>query len=124
MLSGGADADISLFGLPRRDEEFFRSFDAFIKENISDSELSNESIAEALCMSQSTLIRKIRKLLDTSPSHYIRTKRLSLAAKMLKDSHGNNITDICYAVGFSNESYFAKCFKEQYGVTPSEYVAS
>jgi AraC-like DNA-binding protein len=40
---------------------------------------------------------------------------------MLRNSHGNNISEISYAVGFSNVSYFAKCFKEQYGVTPTEY---
>ena len=124
MVSGSFDADVSMFGLPRRDEEFLRTFDSFIKENLGNSELSNEMIADKLCISQSTLIRKIRKMLNTSPSNYIRTKRLIYAAAMLKDSHGNNITDICYASGFTNESYFAKCFKEQFGLTPSEYAAS
>ena len=91
---------------------------------MDNTELSNELLAKKLNMSQSTLIRRIRKLLNTSPSNYIRAKRLAAAAVMLRNSHGNNITDICYACGFSNESYFAKCFKEQYGVTPSEYAAS
>lgn len=72
-------------------------------------------------MSQSTLTRKIRKMLNTSPNNYIRIKRLTIAAKLLKDSHGNNISDIGYAVGFSSLSYFAKCFKEHYGMTPTEY---
>lgn len=116
--------DISMLGLPKRDEEFIRAFDSCIKENMDNTELSNELLAKKLNMSQSTLIRKIRKLLNTSPSNYIRAKRLASAAVMLRNSHGNNITDICYACGFSNESYFAKCFKEQYGVTPSEYAAS
>ena len=124
MVSGTFDTDVSMFGLPRRDEEFLRTFDSFIKENLGNSELSNEMIADKLCISQSTLIRKIRKMLNTSPSNYIRTKRLVFAAAMLKDKHGNNITDICYASGFTNESYFAKCFKEQYGLTPSEYASS
>lgn len=43
---------------------------------------------------------------------------------MLKDSHGHYVTDICYSVGFTNVSYFAKCFKEQYGVTPSKWADS
>lgn len=121
---GMGDVDISMFGLPKLDEEFFQSFDRIIMENITNSELSNEFLAEKLCVSQSTLIRKIRKLLNTSPNNYIRNKRLSLAAKMLKDSHGHYVTDICYSVGFTNVSYFAKCFKEQYGVTPSEWADS
>lgn len=123
ISSGLGNADISMFGLPKRDEEFFRTFDGFITENIGNSELSNDMIADALCMSQSSMIRKIRKMLDTSPSNYIRQKRLTAAAKMLRDKHGNNVTDICYAVGFTNASYFAKCFKEMYGMTPSDYAA-
>ena len=124
LSSGLGKADVSLFGLPKRDEEFFNTFDSFIQENIGNAELSNAQIADALCMSQSSMIRKIRKLLDTSPSNYVRDKRLGAAARMLRDSHGNNITDICYAVGFTNASYFAKCFKEKFGVTPSEYAGS
>ncbi|MGN0188806.1 MAG: response regulator, partial [Candidatus Cryptobacteroides sp.] len=124
LNSGAGDVDITVFGLPKRDEEFFRMFDKLVSDNISDSELSNEFLAGQLCISVSTMIRKIRKLLNTSPNNYIRNKRLSLAAKMIRDSHGNNITEICYSVGFTNVSYFAKCFKEQYGVTPSEWAAS
>lgn len=120
--SGRVGMDIDMFGLPKKDEEFFARFDSLVRENLDNSELSNDFLAERLNMSNSTLTRKIRKLLNTSPNNYIRVTRLSIAAQMLKDSHGNNISEISYAVGFSNVSYFAKCFKEQYGVTPTEYV--
>ena len=43
---------------------------------------------------------------------------------MMHEPSGNNVSDICYAVGFTNLSYFAKCFREQYGKTPSEYMES
>ena len=118
----GLKTDFDMFGLPRRDEEFFRKFDSAIRENLSNTELSNEWLAERLGMSQSTLIRKIRKMLDTSPNNYIRMVRLTAAARMLKDTHGNNISDVGFAVGFSSVSYFAKCFREQYGMTPTEYA--
>lgn len=121
---GASEVDITMFGLPKRDEEFFQNFDRIIMENISNADLSNDFIAGKLNVSQATMIRKIRKMLNTSPSSYVRTKRLSLAAKMLRESHGNNVSDICYGVGFTNQSYFAKCFKEQYGVTPSEWSGS
>jgi transcriptional regulator GlxA family with amidase domain len=68
-------------------------------------------------------VRKIRKLLNTSPNNYVRTMRVSIAAELLRSSQGNNISDICYATGFSSLSYFSKCFKEQYGVTPTEFIA-
>jgi AraC-like DNA-binding protein len=94
-----------------------------IRENLSNTDLSNEFIADRLGMSQSTLIRKIRKMLDTSPNNYIRMVRLTVAAQMLRDSHGNNISEVGFTVGFSSVSYFAKCFREQYGMTPTEYAS-
>lgn len=116
------DLPIDIFGLPKRDEDFLKKFDDLIMENISNADLSNDLLAERLCISESTLIRKIRKLLNTSTSNYIRVKRLNIAAQMLKEAGGNNVTDICYTVGFSNLSYFSKCFKEHFGCTPSEYI--
>lgn len=121
--NGLVKTDINMFGLPKKDEEFFSKFDAAIRENLSNNEFSNEDLAAYLNMSESTMVRKIRKLLNTSPNSYIRSIRLSVAAEMLKDSHGNNITEICYTVGFSSVSYFAKCFKEQYGMTPTEWAS-
>lgn len=115
--------EIDIFGLPKKDEAFLAKFNQLIKDNISNDKMSNEFIAQELGMSLSTFTRKIKKLLNTSPNTYIKTLRLSVAAEMLKDSHGNNITDIGYSVGFSNVSYFTKCFKEQYGMTPSEWVS-
>ena len=119
--SGLVKTNINMFGLPKKDEEFFTKFDSIIRENIGNNDFSNESLAQLLNMSESTMLRKIKKLLNTSPNNYIKTVRLSVAADMLKDSQGNNITEICYAVGFSSVSYFAKCFREQYGLSPSEW---
>ena len=121
--SGVSGVDVSVFGLPKRDEQFMEKFDSLVMENLGDSELSNDFLASELGMSQSTLIRKIKKLLDTTPNNYVNTRRMSVAAGLLRDSHGNNITEICYSVGFTNVSYFAKCFKEQFGVTPTEYAS-
>ena len=118
---GIATGDVAKYGLPKRDTEFFEKFDSLIRENLSAPDLNVEWIAENLAMSPSTLTRKIKKLINTTPNNYIRSVRLSIAAEMLKNSDGNNVTDICYAVGFSNLSYFAKCFKNQYGKIPTEF---
>ena len=92
------------------------------RENLSNALLSNEIIAEKMAVSPSTLVRRIRRLLDTSPNNYVRNLRLVVAAEMLREPHGNNISEICYAVGFSNVSYFAKCFREMYGKTPTVFA--
>ena len=115
------DYDLHAFELPKREEEMLIKLDKYVIDNISDSNLSCEELASHLNMSQSTFIRKIRKLLDTTPNNYIRTKRLAVAAQMLARG-SDTISDVYYAVGFTNSSYFAKCFKEIYGMSPAEYM--
>ena len=52
---------------------------------------------------------------------YIRTLRLKKAATLLSERFGS-VSDVAYEVGFTNLSYFSKCFKEHFGKTPSEYA--
>ena len=107
--------------VPGSDKDFIETLDRIIFDNIADPDLSNEKLAEALHISKATLIRKVKGLLGTTPNDYVRSQRLSLAAKMLlKD--GCRISDICYSIGFNTPSYFTKCFKKQYGVLPAEYM--
>ena len=107
--------------LSDKDESFIRRLDALITDNISDPEFSNSSIETLLGISRSSLNRKVRSLLDTTPNEYIRTKRLSAAALILERG-GVRISEVCYAVGFNSPSYFAKCFREKYGMLPVEYA--
>ena len=68
------------------------------------------------------LYRKLNALTGQSPSEFMRNLRLKRAASLISQRSGN-ISEIAYSVGFNNLSYFAKCFKELYGVPPSEYAA-
>ena len=72
-------------------------------------------------MGHSTLNRKMKALLDTTPNDYIRSKRLAVAAEMLQKG-GHRVNEVCYTVGFNSPSYFAKCFKKAYGVLPAEWA--
>ncbi len=111
-----------IVGLPKKDQTFLSEFDGIVRENLSNPLLSNEIIADKMAVSPSTLVRRIRRLLETSPNNYVRNLRLAVAAEMLRDPQGNNISEICYTVGFSNVSYFAKCFREMFGKTPTAYA--
>ena len=120
-MSGKATAEMKEFDIAGGDQEFLMKIDALIMENLSDPEFGNDALAERLFISKSTLTRKTKGLIGTTPNDYIRMKRLNIAAEML--ARGNHrINEICYSVGFNTPSYFTKCFKRQFGVQPAEYM--
>ena len=89
-------------------------------ENISNADFSVKEMEIKLGFSRSSFNRKVNALLGMSPNEYLRKRRLDLAAQMLERNNGS-VSDICYKVGFNSPSYFAKCFKEQFGVLPTDY---
>ena len=103
-----------------RDEDFLLRLEKIVAENLYNPSFSNKQLEELLYMGHSTLNRKMKALLDTTPNDYIRTQRLARAAEMLGKG-GNRVNEVCYAVGFNSPSYFAKCFKKVYGVLPAEW---
>ncbi len=118
-LNGVVINDISIYELPKKDEQMLLRLDRFIESNIT-SDLSPNVLAEELAMSESTLTRKLRSMLNTSPANYVQVKRLNMAARYLEK--GNyRINEVCYSVGFNSPSYFTKCFKNFYGCLPKEY---
>ena len=103
-----------------RDEAFLEKLDALIVDNISNPEFTVKDMEQKLGFSRSSFNRKVNGLLGMSPNEYLRQRRLALAAQMLERRNGS-VSDICYKVGFNSPSYFTKCFREQFGVLPSDY---
>lgn len=108
--------------LQNRDEDFIKRLDQLIAENIGDSSFSNRQIEEALFISRSSLNRRVKELLGTTPNDYVQKKRLASAAEMLRGGR-MRVSEVAYAVGFNSPSYFAKCFKTEFGVLPAEYIS-
>ncbi len=102
------------------DDKFIRKVVNIIEANISNPALSVEMISEEIGMSPTHLYRKLKSLTHFSPKDIIKKYRIKKASLLLKNKEGN-ISEIMYEVGFSNLSYFAKCFKTEFGVTPKEY---
>lgn len=106
--------------LNKADEEFMSKVIKIINENIDNEEFKVESMADILCMSRSSLLRKIKTLFNLSPIELIRVIRLKKAAELIQDGK-YRIGDICFMVGINSQSYFTRLFFKQFGITPKSF---
>jgi len=102
------------------DDKFVKKVVNIIEANISNPDFSVEVLSEEIGMSTTHLYRKLKSLTHFSAKDIIRKYRIKKASLLLKNKEGN-ISEIMYEVGFSNLSYFAKCFKTEFGLSPKEY---
>ncbi|WP_298898899.1 response regulator [uncultured Psychroserpens sp.] len=105
------------------EEQFLEKLQSVIDNELIDSTFTTEVFSQSLGMSRMQLHRKLKALTGQSTSEFIRTQRLKLAADMLKNSD-TIVSQVGYAVGFNDHSYFTKCFKKQFGCTPTEFSNS
>ncbi|MCK9507343.1 MAG: ATP-binding protein [Pigmentiphaga sp.] len=103
-----------------RDEKFMYLLVKTIDENIDNFDLDIELVCSQLNLSHQQVYRKIKNLTGQSLNEFIRSVRMKRAAQLLIDSD-LNISEIMYSVGFSNSSYFSKCFIKEFQLTPKEY---
>ena len=103
------------------DNEFLSRMNKLIEDNFSNSELNVNFLAEQLNISRSGLFAKIKTLADITPNEMIQVVRLKRAAQLLKENK-YSVSEIGYMVGFSNPSYFSKCFQKQFGIRPVDYA--
>jgi signal transduction histidine kinase/ligand-binding sensor domain-containing protein/DNA-binding response OmpR family regulator len=107
--------------ISKLDNEFIDKLTHIIEENIEIEQLNIAQIADQMNMSHSTLYRKIKTLTGLSANEFIRKIRMRNAEKLLL-SCKFTIAEIIYKVGISTPAYFRQCFKEEFGVTPTEYL--
>ena len=108
------------FVLGAADRKFIEDIDLYIRDNLSNPDTSVESMSAHLCISRVQLYKRMISLMGTTPSEYLRAKKIKYAEHLLH-SNEYNISEIAYKVGFNNPRYFSKYFQEAYGVTPSQY---
>lgn len=102
------------------DDKFIKKVVNIIEANISNPDFSVEMLSDEIGMSTTHLYRKLKSLTHFSAKEVIKKYRIKKASLLLKNKEGN-ISEIMYEVGFSNLSYFAKCFKAEFGLSPKEY---
>lgn len=102
------------------DEKLVRDATNYVEDNLDNSEISVETMAEALGMSRVHLYKKLTALTDLTPSEFIRQIRLRHAEQLLLKSQ-LTVAEVAYNVGFNNPRAFSKYFKEMYGKIPRDY---
>lgn len=103
------------------DEEFLKDVVEAVNKHLDNPEFDVELLSKEVRLSPNQVYRKIKSLTGQTAKEFIRSQRLKTAASMLLQKK-RSISEIIYMVGFSSPSYFARCFKEHFGCTPSEYI--
>ncbi len=119
IANQGDDANTNN-GLSKMDSQFIDKLNKYFRAHLSESELRVEDLCTEFALSHTQIYRKTKSLIGIGPNELLRLVRLERSKELLHDTD-LSIADITYDVGFTSPSYFAKCFRKQYGITPSEY---
>ena len=103
------------------DEKFLSKVLEVIEKHLSEEEFSIEECSSEVGLSRTHFHKKMRALVGKSPSQYLRTVRLHRAKQMIEEEKGN-VSEVAYSVGFSSPAYFSRCFKEEFGQSPSDLL--
>jgi AraC-like DNA-binding protein len=103
-----------------KDAVFLENLISIIEENIANESFSVEQLQKEIGMSRMQLHRKLKALTGQAASDFIRSIRLKRAAQILAQPNVQ-IAEAAYLSGFGHLSYFSKCFKEEFGLSPSDF---
>jgi len=103
------------------DKKFMEKFNKLLNERLTDPDLSLDELARELAVGRTVFFRKVKGVTGFTPNEYIRVMRLKKAAEMLAEGE-YTVNDTAYSVGYNDPLYFSRCFKQQFGVSPSAYL--
>ena len=107
--------------LNKLDQEFLDKVTAIIEENLSMEKMDVAFIADKMCMSHSTLYRKIKGVTEMSVNEYVRKIKMKKGMELINEGK-YSLAEISDLTGFSSVAYFRQCFKDEYGMAPTEYL--
>ena len=120
QVFAGAD-ELAKEEISTPDKEFVSKIRNEIHRNISDNDFGVEQLGAAVDLSRVQLYRKVKALTGLSPVEVIRATRVNRARKLIEGG-ATSVSEVAYQVGFTSPSYFTKCFKDQFGVSPMELL--
>lgn len=107
--------------LSKLDNEFIEKITQLVEDNLSSEKIDITYLSDKMCMSGSTLYRKMKALTGLSTNEYIRKVKMQNAEQLLLEGK-YNISEIAYKIGMNSTGYFRQCFKDEFGVSPSDYL--
>lgn len=102
------------------DNTFVNKLAEYVDANLEGADFGVDQLSSLMSMSRSTLHRKVKTTTELTPQEFIHRRRMKKACELL-ETPGNAINDVTYATGFTNPKYFSKVFKDEFGITPSQY---
>lgn len=115
------DSTPRLVATNQLDREFLEKAQQIIEAHLDDSEFDVPAFSREMALGRTKLFTKIKGITGQTPNDFIINVKLKKAAQWLINNPEYNISDITYMLGFSSPKYFSKCFKEQFGISPSGY---
>lgn len=109
--------------MPDKDNQFMKMVEELLEKHLTDPEFSVDDFAAMTNTGRTLFFKKIKYLTGYSPNEFIRFRRMKKAAELLK-TYKYNVSEVSYMVGINDPFYFSKCFKAQFGCSPSKYLNS
>lgn len=106
------------------DQKFIEQATQVVEQNLENSEFSVETFSREMGVGRTVLFQKIKGITGSTPNNFIMNMRLKKAAYFLLNAPEMNVSDIAYRLGFGNPQYFNKCFRELFGIAPTQYRKS
>lgn len=115
------DFNMEVLATNKLDQNFIDQANQIIETNLGNSDFTVDLMAKEMLLSRSSLYAKFKALFGMTPNEYILNSKLKKAANQLISDPQQQIVEISDALGFSSSSYFIRCFKEKFTITPAEY---
>ena len=106
--------------MSQQDRRFLEQLTNFMERNIDNGELVVDDLVHEMAVSRSVFFKKLKSLTGLAPIEFIKEMRVKRAAQLIETGEFN-MTQISYMVGINDPRYFSKCFKQRFGMTPTEY---
>ncbi len=113
----------AVMDLPEKDSVFLQQMEEILDKNLTNPDFTVDDFAQMMNTGRTLFFKKIKFLTGYSPNEFIRFRRMKKAAELLK-TYKYNVSEVSYMVGINDPFYFSKCFKAQFGCSPSKYLNS